>query len=56
MPPELSTKQLDLLKQIAPRTEHTAVLWTTAVQSKLSNALGLTILPSVLQLADQVIE
>jgi putative ABC transport system substrate-binding protein len=34
---ELSTKQLDLLKQIVPTISRVAVLWNAAVQAKLSD-------------------
>src|ERR1700730_12654095 len=37
MHPELSTKQLDLLKQIAPNISRVAVLWNAANPAKLAD-------------------
>ena len=37
MHPELSAKQLDLLKQVAPTTSRVAVVWNATVSTKLSD-------------------
>jgi putative ABC transport system substrate-binding protein len=53
MHPELSTKQLDILKQIAPGISRIAVLWNAAVATKIAdwqqlrpaaNEIGVTLL------------
>ena len=56
MHPELSTKQLDLLKQITPNISHIAVLWNAANPAKLADWQQLRPAAQTLGIALQSVE